>query len=379
MEQKPPTPALRTPRRKGQRVGLAILLAALALGAAHTALWRITAQQMEAGFAGWVQLRRSQGWRVEHGPLARGGWPFAVTQTARAVMIEGGGATLPGGMTLTAERMVMRVALPRIDRLRVDFPAAQRLRIADQDWGFVADRLSILVPLAADTLPREAELEAEALRIGSPRAAPFGAPGVAPVGAALDTLDVSRLRVTLETSSTATEGEAALRFVLATEGIRLPQALSGRAAAGLGRNIAALQADLIVTGPVPSGRVPMQRAEAWRDNGGTLELRSLSLNWGPINASAAATLALDEALQPMGAGTLRIAGAALALEALAEAGIVGRRAANTARAMLPLLTRPSANGGPPDIAVPLTVEDRTLAVARIPVLRFEAWAWPAPP
>jgi len=367
MEQKPLAPAPRTLHRKGHRVGLAVLLAVLALGAAHTALWRITAQQMEAGFAGWVQQRRSQGWRVEHGPLAQGGWPFAVTQTTRAVVIEGGGATLPGGMTLTAERMVMSVALPRIDRLRVDFPAAQRLRIADQDWGFVADRLSILVPLAADTLPREAELEAEALRIGSP------------VGTALGAVDVGRLRMTLETSSTATEGEAALRLILATEGIRLQATPSGRVAAGLGRDIAALQADLILTGPVPSGRVPMQRAEAWRDNGGTLELRSLSLNWGPIAASAAATLALDEALQPMGAGTLRIAGAAVALEALAEAGIFGRRAAMTARAVLPLLTRPSTNGGPSEIAVPLTVEDRTLAVARIPVLRFEAWTWPAPP
>ncbi|WP_270936533.1 DUF2125 domain-containing protein, partial [Falsiroseomonas oryzae] len=79
---------------------------------------------------------------------------------------------------------------------------------------------------------------------------------------------------------------------------------------------------------------------------------------------------------PMGAGTLRLTGAAEALDALAEAGLVGRRAAVTARAVLPMLSRPSAENGMPEIEVPLTLEDRILALARIPVVRFEPLAWP---
>jgi hypothetical protein len=78
----------------------------------------------------------------------------------------------------------------------------------------------------------------------------------------------------------------------------------------------------------------------------------------------------------MGAGTLRLTGAAPALDALAEAGVVNRRAASTARTVLPLLSRPSAENGQPEIEVPLTLEDRTLALARIPVARFEPLAWP---
>jgi hypothetical protein len=128
---------------------------------------------------------------------------------------------------------------------------------------------------------------------------------------------------------------------------------------------------------VPPGRAPSLRAEAWRDGGGTLELRALALRWGAVGAQAAATLALDEALQPMGAGTLRISGAAAALETLVEAGVVGRRAAATARGVLPLLSRPSAETGAPEVEVPVTLEDRVLALARIPVLRFAPLDWPA--
>ncbi len=120
----------------------------------------------------------------------------------------------------------------------------------------------------------------------------------------------------------------------------------------------------------------VRRAEAWRDSGGTIELRSSALQWGPVRANAAATLALDEQLQPMGAGTLRLVGAEQALDALTTAGVVPRRGRHGAT-VLPLLSRPSAETGQPEIEVPLTLEDRTLGLARIPVLRFAPLDWPA--
>ena len=154
----------------------------------------------------------------------------------------------------------------------------------------------------------------------------------------------------------------------------LPAAPAG--AAAFGRRIAALGADLALTGPVPPGRHPAARAEVWRDGGGTAELRALTLRWGPVGATAAATLALDEALQPMGAGTVRLSGAVPALDALAEAGLINRRAAATARAIIPLLSRAPAGGGPAELEVPLTLEDRTLSIARIAVARLTPVVWP---
>lgn len=342
--------------RLGRRLLVPGLLGLLALGVAHTLLWRNMAAELDKGWAAWVQLRRAQGWRVEHAPPERGGWPLAARLALPGLRLEGGAATLPGGMVLLAERVVLSVEMPRFDRLKVDLPGQQRLRLAGAEYPFIADRLVAGLPLESGTPPSAAELLAERLRIGTP------AGGV----------EVGRAQLSLRGSASATEAEPALSLAFSAQSLDLP---AGEAAL-FGRRIESLTGEMLLSGPVPPGRAPRRRAEAWRDGGGTLELRSLALHWGPVRAATAATLALDEELQPMGAGTLRLTGAGPALEALAAAGLVGRRAAATARGLLPLLARPSAETGQPEIEVPLTLEDRTLALARIPVLRLAPLAWP---
>jgi hypothetical protein len=352
MDRKPPS---RLPRR----LLLLFALGVVALVAGHAALWRSMATGLEEGWQAWVQLRRAQGWRVEHAEPVRGGWPLSATLTIARVRLEGGATTLPGGIGLSATPVVLRVSLPWLDRLFVELPGQQRLRLGATEFPFAADLLTATVPLEPGTPPSSADLKAERLRIGTP------AGGV----------EVRSLALTAAGSASATETEAALALRLGAEGVELP-AGAGRTAEALGRSIQSLAADLQVTGPVPPGRAPSIRAEAWRDGGGTLELRGLALRWGAVGAQGAATLAFDDALQPMGAGTLRVSGAAAALEMLAEAGLVGRRAATTARTVLPLLSRPSAEDGAPEIEVPVTLEDRVLALARIPVLRFAPLDWP---
>ncbi|GAV35635.1 hypothetical protein ROTAS13_03312 [Roseomonas sp. TAS13] len=110
-----------------------------------------------------------------------------------------------------------------------------------------------------------------------------------------------------------------------------------------------------------------------------LELRDVTLRWGPAAASAAATLALDEALQPMGAGTVRLVGAQEALSMLGAGGVIDARTAETASRMAALLARPGGEGEPPQIELPLTLQDRRLSLARLPVLRLPELVWPVPP
>ncbi|MCF3580046.1 DUF2125 domain-containing protein [Planktothrix agardhii 1811] len=341
-----------------RRLLLGSLLGLVALAAGHAVLWRAMASELESGWQSWVSVRRAQGWRVEHAPPVRGGWPLSATLTLDRLRLEGGAATLPGGMALAAERMELRVSLPWLDRLLVSLPGQQRLWLGGAEFPFTADTLQAVVPLEPGTPPSTAEMFAERLRIGTPAGG----------------LEIGSARLAVEGSASATEAEAALALALSAAALDLPVAPSGTP--GFGRRIESLSADLALSGPLPPGRAPAARAEAWRDGGGTLELRTLALRWGPVGAAAAATLAFDEALQPMGAGTLRLTGAEAALEALAEAGVIGRRAAQTARAVVPLLSRPNAEDGQPEIEVPLTLEDRTLALARIPVLRLAPLDWP---
>ncbi|MGG5818885.1 DUF2125 domain-containing protein [Falsiroseomonas sp. HW251] len=349
--------------RKAPRLGRALLVGTLGLlvllGAGHALLWHAAAGQLEAGWQDWVRLRRGQGWRVEHAPPVTGGWPLAVTLGVDRLRLDGGAATLPGGIALSAEKVVLRVRLPWLDRLLIELPGQQRLRLGDTEFPFVADTLSAVVPLDAGTLPSTAEIAAERLRLGTP------AGGV----------EVRSLRLGAKGSASATEEEPVLSLALTANGVQLPAAPPGRAGQVFGRRMEQVAADLSLSGPMPPARDPVQRAAAWRDGGGTLEVRSLSLQWGPMSATAAATMALDERLQPMGAGTLRLSGAQAALDALAEAGLVAGRPVQMARAVLPLLSRPTADGGS-EIEVPLTLDDRMLLLARIPVLRLPPLEWP---
>jgi hypothetical protein len=345
-------------------LGLALLAALLAAG--HALLWRWMGSQLEAGFQDWAAQRRALGWRVDHAAPLRGGWPLAATLILPRFRLEGGGATLPGGMEWQADALVLRLAPPRLDRLVVEMPGRHRLRLGAVDLPFAADRLAATLPLEAGVLPREARLDAERLRLGTPAGA----------------VEVRHAMIEVETRMTAIEGEPAVALRLTASDLLLPPGEAGGLAPAvgvLGRGVAEAVLDLALGGPVPPGRGPAAKAEAWRDGGGTLALRGLQLRWGPLAASGTATLTLDEALQPMGAGTLRVAGAGEALQAAAQAGLLTRQAAATGRGVLRLLSRTPAAGGPAELDVSLTLEDRVLMAARMRLAQLPEWRWPAPP
>nr|WP_245214700.1 DUF2125 domain-containing protein [Pararoseomonas indoligenes] len=314
------------------------------------------ANRLQAGYDAWEAARRAGGWRVEHAPAARSGWPFSATLRLREFRLTGGNATLPGGLDWSAPVVTLRVAMHRPGELRIAAGGPQRLRLGTAEIPFAADRLIARVPLQANVLPRGGEFEASRLRIGT-------AAGGVEVGAA---------RLNLDSRMTAIEGEPAISLEGEAENVTLPTATP------LGRQLQDVRINAALTGPLPGGRNPSNRAATWRDAGGTLELRQFQLRLGPATAEATATLALDDALQPMGAGTLKLTGAEAVLDALATAGLVTPRNAALARRVVTALARPPAEGEPPQIEVPLTLERQGLAVARIPVARLPALVWPGP-
>ena len=127
---------------------------------------------------------------------------------------------------------------------------------------------------------------------------------------------------------------------------------------------------------MPPGAPLTERAAAWRDGGGALEIRRLALIWGPLDLTASATLALDEQLQPMGAGSARVVGYAETLDALAAHAAISRSAATAAKAVLSLLAHTPEDGSPPDVEVPLTLQYRTLSMRQVPLVRLPELDWP---
>ena len=104
---------------------------------------------------------------------------------------------MPGGLEWQADALVLRLAPPRLDRLVVEMPGRHRLRLGALDLPFAADRLAATLPLEAGVLPREARLDAERLRLGTPAGA----------------VEARHAMLEVETRMTAIEGEpaAALR------------------------------------------------------------------------------------------------------------------------------------------------------------------------
>ena len=76
----------------------------------------------------------------------------------------------------------------------------------------------------------------------------------------------------------------------------------------LGRKLDRVAGQISLRGKLQHDRITAETLGRWRDAGGTLELADIIIDWGPLRLAGAGTLALDDALQPVGALTAQIAG-----------------------------------------------------------------------
>lgn len=346
-------------RTKG-RVALAGVLGMPALAVvAHTFYWHALSTRLEEGFEAWAASRRAQGWNVAYGAPQRGGWPLAARLDVPDLWLSGGQALVPGGMAWSAPRTALQLGLLNPGELKVEPAGAQTLRAGATEIPFTADRIAITLRIEPGVPPTDGDLEAKMLRAGLP-----GGGG----------LIVDKLHAEWQVRPAA-EGEPAVSLHAEASAVTLPAGVEG--GGGLGERLRNLVAEAVLTGPTAYAPDPRRRATEWRDGGGTIEVRQLGFDWGPAGLQASATLTLDDDLQPMGAATARITGAAEALRALSEAGVVPPRAARMAGAALPLMTR-RGEDGTASVEVPLTLQDRTLALGRIPIARLPSWSWATP-
>ena len=100
------------------------------------------------------------------------------------------------------------------------------------------------------------------------------------------------------------------------------------------------------------------------------------VDWSSTRLEATATLALDEELQPMGAGTSKIVGYGPALDALATNAVITRSAAKAAKAVLTLLAHTQTDDKSDEVEVPLALQFRTLSVRQVPLIRLPEFDWP---
>ena len=360
-----PRPGNRPAAPRAWRRWATLVLFGLAFAvAAHAAAWAWLATELEAGVAAWVRLRRADGWQIAHASPVRGGWPLAVTLRLTEA------AMLRDDMGWRAQAVMLELVPTAPGRLRIAPEGALSVILQGRTMPLTASGLRAELPLGNGAeglpgLPRDAWISVEGARLELP------------AGPAL--IGPLRLELTTGPVTSADASLATLRGQAAR--LTLPPALLALPGFGvLGPNLDRLGFDLALLGPWPGlSGLPAARAARWRDGGGLLEVRSLAFDWGAASASASATLALDEALQPAGEGMLRLAGAPAVLQAAQEAGLVGRRDALAAQMLLAMMQRTPAEGGPPRLEVPLVLDKRSLSMAGLTLTRVPALTWPGTP
>ncbi|MDR3531292.1 MAG: DUF2125 domain-containing protein [Rhodopila sp.] len=335
----------------------------LILVAGDIAYWRIASERLRAGFQDWQAERKAQGWETASGPVSIGGWPQAATVTVSNLTLRHAGPLIPGDLGVASAGITLSVSLFHPSTLRLSLAGPLHVRAGDApDVIVTADETSVSVPLD-QTGPMLIGLRASGLRLEP-------ATGAWHVTVGLLT---TQAKLSAETEAGSEPSDPAATFAVTSEAIALPAGTKWP----LGTNISSLSFDGALNGPLPKDHDITRWAEAWRDGGGSLEIRHLAMGWGPLGLTSSATLALDDQLQPMGSGNGRIVGYAEVLDRLAGAGMLTKSAATAAKAVLSLMAGAGDGNGPSAVDVPLTLQYRTLSMRQVPLVRLPELDWPA--
>lgn len=127
-----------------------------------------------------------------------------------------------------------------------------------------------------------------------------------------------------------------------------------------------LVADTRLHGTLPQRPSPADLAR-WSQEGGTLEISRLLLDWGPLSAEANGTLAFDPDMQPEAALSAKITGVRQTVDALAQGGVITPGQASGIFAATLFLGKPDENGA---VTVPLSLQDRWLSVGPARLFRL---------
>lgn len=164
--------------------------------------------------------------------------------------------------------------------------------------------------------------------------------------------------------------EPAAGVLLELSGVALPDEMGKY----LGPKLTRLGAEVQVLSALPAP-LNRQNLARWRETGGSVEVKNLSMEWGPLTVDGSGTMTLDGQLQPEASFAARMTGFEEAADALVAAGLIGKREAESVKLLLSLMAKRSNPGAPAEIRTPITIQDRAIFVgparlARMPTIRW---------
>lgn len=343
--------------RRGLIIAIGVLVVAVA---GYTWWWFEAASQVQRGFARWADARRATGWTVDY-VLSVSGYPFALIATIDQPRI----VAESGKWRWQGPRIVSRAAPWRVSEVTVEFPGTHVIALpaTGPEMTVTANKANGAADVSVAGAIENITAEIRDATLKSPELGSFHADRIAlrasqaPPGAQMEA-----------GSPTPPPGPA---VVLEIARLVLPDAARG----ALGQTVERATLNAQLTGRIPPGRKLAEAITAWRDDGGTLEIRELSGIWGPLTIAAAGTLALDGNMQPQGALNARARGFNETVDALVKSGLVRPRVGATVKLGLGVLAKQPQGGGPPEITVPITAQNSWIYLGPVGLLPIPTLVW----
>lgn len=352
-----PVPGARFGARKALRWAVAVAVLAAVLAALYVVYWFTMALQLRSGIAEWAAARRTEGIAVTYQGPELSGFPFRVRARLENPTMQADAAATPWRWQGTRAYVELRPW--NFSRLTVRLPGRHELRFVNAGRETAIDATA--QAMAAD------------IDFASGRAVAAGVIGegiVASGNREFAGARIGRLAATVRmpVPAKADHTTPTVDFDATLEKGRLPD----RVEAALGRDVARLALAGQVLGAVPKGP-PKQAFAAWRDAGGTVKLDRAAADYGPLALKGDGTLALDKAMQPIGAFTANIEGLFETIDRLREKGLIRGRDSVTAKVILGAFMR--KDGGRHALNIAVTVQDRTVYVGPVALIGLPEIQW----
>ena len=333
----------------------------IALAVVYGVLWALLATGLRDVTLNWIERQQRQGWAIAYETIQLEGFPSWPELSLRDVSV-----TAPveeGGWTWRTDGITLVATIYNLSRLTIHASNDHTFHwpTSHQDpWTITSDRTMLGVALGRRGKWRGARLAMEQAELSDPLGRPLT--GMAQFEAAFS------LASATTTTDGRLRGDVFANFTGFANDVRL-----GLNLGPFDRTMRAFRLDADLVGPIQPGRLS-EALEAWRNGGGTLEVRRLLLDWPPLTIDADGTVALDDHLQPIGAFSTRITGFNETIETMESRGVIPRGQATSAQVILGLMAK-TPPGDEPELSVPLSVQDRRLSVGPVELMDLPEVKW----
>lgn len=335
------------------------VLLLLFFSAGYTAWWLYATSQFRERTLAWIEDRRAEGWRIDHTQMTRRGFPLKLGLRFDKPVV---GAP-EAAWRWSASRVLLSMPVWDGGSVRLAVKGDQAVEVAGvSEPGAKSRKYSGRAEKFAFDLAPGGWMPNGHLAIRDLTLRGEG-PG--------ESLALPRLNLVSRGDPAAATDPTISSYAvqLTASGVRLPESLT----TPLCSEIAHLALDVKLLGGLGAGPWPDALAK-WRDDGGAVEATRLLLACGELTIDGEGTFALDRAGQPMGAMTARIRGYDAALDGLAAGKAISAHTAATAKILLRAMAR-SGGQGVPVLSAPVSIQDRTVSVGPVALLKLDAVHW----